>query len=258
MLRRATVGLWRSPARAAGLRLLSSQPARGGVGVGAAIGGMAVATGIGIGIGLALPGTSRPGGDSAALSVGQRNSTVYEDAEDIASHIERPAMIQDANRDQIEALYEFGACLASGGSGSVWRATERRSGRQVAIKVIDKKLLLTSLLHMEVYAMQRCAGHPHIIQLLAAYEVSPDSVNSRGEWHLVMELARGGELFSRLVQHGAYSEKLAAALIAQVARAVYHLHSCGVCHRDIKVHFLRQKVEETPLFETKGGGDATF
>ena len=106
--------------------------------------------------------------------------------------------------------------------------------------------------------MQRCAGHPHIIQLLAAYEVSPDSVNSRGEWHLVMELARGGELFSRLVQHGAYSEKLAAALIAQVARAVYHLHSCGVCHRDIKVHFLRQKVEETPLFETKGGGDATF
>ena len=43
-----------------------------------------------------------------------------------------------------------------------------------------------------VGSMQRCAGHPNIVQLLAAYELEPDEANPNGEWHLVMELAEGG------------------------------------------------------------------
>ena len=37
-----------------------------------------------------------------------------------------------------------------------------------------------------------------------------------------MELAEGGELFERLLQHGAYTEKLASQLLRQVARAAHH------------------------------------
>ena len=36
-----------------------------------------------------------------------------------------------------------------------------------------------------------------------------------------MELAEGGELFERLLQHGAYTEKLASQLLRQVARAAH-------------------------------------
>lgn len=43
-----------------------------------------------------------------------------------------------------------------------------------------------------------------------------------------------GELFERLLQHGAYSEKVASQLTRQAAKAIYHLHSCGITHRDIK------------------------
>ena len=159
---------------------------------------------------------------------------MYEDVEDIADEIERPAMIRDASRSEVEALYEFQSLMASGGSAAVWRAVERATGRAVAIKVIDKKLLLPSLLNMEVYAMQRCSGHPNIAALLAAFDLPPDEASPDGEWHLVMELAEGGELFERLLQHGAYTEKVASDLLKQIASAVYHLHSCGVTHRDIK------------------------
>ena len=54
--------------------------------------------------------------------------------------------------------------------GTVWRAVDRRTGAAVAIKVIDKKKLNPALFNMEVFAMQRCSGHPHIVQLLAAFD----------------------------------------------------------------------------------------
>ena len=239
-------------------RTLCSSAPRGSpptVGVGTFAVGMAAAALVGLGIGAMIPTGSKdapsvPAEHAEAVTEGQpsgRTLTVYENVQDVAEEISRPGIIQDVERADVEALYEFQTCLASGGSGTVWRAVERSTGRAVAIKVIDKKLLLPSLLNMEVYAMLRCAGHPNIVELLAAYDVSADAVNPDGEWHLVMELASGGELFARLVEHGAYSEKVAAQVVAQVASAVYHMHSCGVCHRDIKPEnvVLMSKDDET-------------
>ena len=225
-------------------RWSASQPAAGGgISPLQAVGGMAAAAVIGVGVGLYLPTGGAPAAPSTSAEPpaadsepkeARRRSSVYEDVEDIADEIERPAMIRDASRSEVEALYEFQSLMASGGSAAVWRAVERATGRAVAIKVIDKKLLLPSLLNMEVYAMQRCSGHPNIAALLAAFDLPPDEASPDGEWHLVMELAEGGELFERLLQHGAYTEKVASDLLKQIASAVYHLHSCGVTHRDIK------------------------
>ena len=85
----------------------------------------------------------------------------------------------------------------------MWRATERATGKRVAVKVVDKRLLLEPFLNMEVASLVRCHGHPHIMQLLAVYDVPANDVGPDGEWHLVMELAEGGELFERLLNHGA-------------------------------------------------------
>ena len=64
--------------------------------------------------------------------------------------------------------------------------------------------------------------------------VLPDSEDAHGEAWLVMDLAGGGGLFERLVSEGVYSECQAAAVLQQVAMAVYHLHSRGIVHRNIK------------------------
>ena len=69
--------------------------------------------------------------------------------------------------------------------------------------------------------MRRCGRHPNVVHLLDVVWVTPDEVNSFGEANLVMELAAGGGLFERLVSEGAYTERLASAIMQQVARAVY-------------------------------------
>jgi serine/threonine protein kinase/ribosomal protein L12E/L44/L45/RPP1/RPP2 len=250
-------------------RALSQPAARGGIGVGAMAVGMAGAAAGGIGIGLMLPtnwlqdlsselqlevdkdlreqqlqeqlqqqqqqrAAAASSADAKDEQEQQRENSTYENVKDIAEDIPRPAIIQDATREEVEKLYEFHSCIASGGSAAVWRATEIATGKQVAIKVVDKRLLLAPFLNMEVASLVRCAGHANIVQLHAAYDIGPDDFAPEGEWHLVLELAEGGELFERLVEHGAYTEKVASTLIRQVARAVYYMHSVGICHRDIK------------------------
>ena len=232
--------------------------AGGGIDPRTALVGMVGTAVVGVGIGLMLPSALIGGGGEAekatekgarlkermtSVKADRRKSTVYESVDDIAEEIERPAMVHDATRAEVEERYDFQTCLASGGTGSVWRAIDRRTGAAVAIKVIDKQQLPSSRLNMEVYAMQRCAGHPHIVQLLDAWDVAPHPEQpagewgasaTSGEWLLVMELASGGEMFERLVRKGAYSEAVASELMRQIASAIYHMHSCGVCHRDIK------------------------
>jgi calcium/calmodulin-dependent protein kinase I len=44
----------------------------------------------------------------------------------------------------------------------------------------------------------------------------------------------GGELFNRIVEKGAFSEKEASRVIKQICAAVQYLHSIGIVHRDIK------------------------
>jgi len=49
-----------------------------------------------------------------------------------------------------------------------------------------------------------------------------------------MELAKGGELFDRLLEAGSLDEREAGRVMAQVLSAVADLHSRGIVHRDLK------------------------
>eukprot|EP00966_Prymnesium_polylepis_P150675 3480477-Prymnesium_polylepis.1 len=82
--------------------------------------------------------------------------------------------------------------------------------------------------------MERCAGDPNVMALLACYDVDGDDANPNGEWQMVLELADGGELLSWVQQHPLLTERVAAQLAQQAARAVSHLHRSGVAHRDVK------------------------
>ena len=90
--------------------------------------------------------------------------------------------------------FELLGPLAHGGTATVWRAVERVTGKAVAIKVIDKSLVGATLVTKEINAMQRCAGDPNVVGLLAVYDVDGDELNPGGEWRLVLELAEGGEV----------------------------------------------------------------
>lgn len=69
--------------------------------------------------------------------------------------------------------------------------------------------------------------HPVVVQL---YEI----IESEKELFMIMEYARGGELFDHIVSHKRVREKEAARFLQQILSGVEYLHKLKICHRDLK------------------------
>jgi serine/threonine protein kinase len=73
---------------------------------------------------------------------------------------------------------------------------------------------------------------------------------SLSDLYLVLELAEGGELFDRIKDAGAFSEKQASAILRQMVEGLKHMHDRSIAHCDLKPdNFLFGKREG------KSGGD---
>ncbi len=59
-------------------------------------------------------------------------------------------------------------------------------------------------------------------------------IETEKELYLIMEYARGGELFDYIVSHKRVREKDAAKLLQQILSGIEYLHKLGICHRDLK------------------------
>jgi serine/threonine protein kinase len=129
----------------------------------------------------------------------------------------------------INKFYDVHETLGSGSFAVVKRATNKKTGEEVAVKIIDKKVVGSDVqdsLQTEIDILQR-VNHPNVIGLKEIFDSSK-------KLYLVMDLVTGGELFDRIVAKGHYSERDAADLTVKVTQAVQYLHSIGVVHRDLK------------------------
>lgn len=125
--------------------------------------------------------------------------------------------------------YELGRLLGKGTFAKVHRARNLETGMNVAIKIVDKEKVLKvgmiDQIKREISVM-RLVRHPNVIEL---YEV----MASKTKIYFVMEYAKGGELFNKVVK-GKLREDAARKYFQQLISAVDFCHSRGVCHRDLK------------------------
>jgi len=130
----------------------------------------------------------------------------------------------------IEDNYNIGDEIGKGAFSVVKKATHKKTGEVVAVKVIDKKAASTpqdaQRLKTEVEILKK-VKHPHIVCLKDMYETSE-------KLYLIMELVTGGELFDKIVEKGQYTEKDASAVVKKMVGAVEYLHSINIAHRDLK------------------------
>ncbi|GCC25376.1 MAP/microtubule affinity-regulating kinase 3a isoform X2 [Hemiscyllium ocellatum] len=129
--------------------------------------------------------------------------------------------------------YRLLKTIGKGNFAKVKLARHILTGREVAIKIIDKtQLNPTSLqkLFREVRIM-KCLNHPNIVKL---FEV----IETEKTLYLVMEYASGGEVFDYLVAHGRMKEKEARAKFRQIVSAVQYCHQKQIVHRDLKAENL--------------------
>lgn len=133
--------------------------------------------------------------------------------------------------DRIED-YEVLDLLGKGGFASVYRARCLRTYLEVAIKMIDKKLMavngMVNRVRQEVTIHSRLK-HPSILELYTFFEDS-DYV------YLVLELAHNGEL-QRYIKNNSpkITEEEAAHIMTQVVEGLIYLHSHNILHRDMSL-----------------------
>jgi serine/threonine protein kinase len=125
--------------------------------------------------------------------------------------------------------YEIVSSLGAGGMGEVYRATDTRLDRAVAIKVLPGHLSsdtnLQQRLEREARAVSKLS-HPNICTL---YEIGQQD----GLHFLVMELLEGETLEQSLLR-GPLSAQQALRVGAQIADSLSKVHKLGITHRDLK------------------------
>ena len=125
--------------------------------------------------------------------------------------------------------YEVVGALGAGGMGEVWRATDTRLGRQVALKLLPEDFDVDAERHARFEREAKVLAslnHPNIAALYGLEHV--------GERHaLVMELVEGEDLAQRLAR-GPVPADEALAIALQVASALEAAHEKGIVHRDLK------------------------
>uniref|UniRef100_A0A7I2V602 Serine/threonine-protein kinase SIK3 n=1 Tax=Homo sapiens TaxID=9606 RepID=A0A7I2V602_HUMAN len=129
--------------------------------------------------------------------------------------------------------YRLLKTIGKGNFAKVKLARHILTGREVAIKIIDKtQLNPTSLqkLFREVRIM-KILNHPNIVKL---FEV----IETEKTLYLIMEYASGGEVFDYLVAHGRMKEKEARSKFRQIVSAVQYCHQKRIVHRDLKAENL--------------------
>ena len=126
-------------------------------------------------------------------------------------------------------VYDITAAIGEGGMGQVYRATDARLKRQVAIKVLPPSLatdadrLARFQREAEVLAS---LNHPNIAAIYGLEE-------SGGMTALVMELVEGDDLSQRIAR-GALPLDEALPIAKQIAEALEAAHEQGIIHRDLK------------------------
>jgi Tol biopolymer transport system component len=126
-------------------------------------------------------------------------------------------------------VYEITALIGEGGMGQVYRATDTKLKRQVAIKILppavaaDADRLARFQREAEVLAS---LNHPNIAHIHGLEE-------SGGTIALVMELVEGDDLSQRIAR-GAIPVDEVLPIAKQISDALEAAHEQGIVHRDLK------------------------
>ncbi|MFP7706859.1 PASTA domain-containing protein [Trueperella sp. LYQ141] len=134
----------------------------------------------------------------------------------------------------IDDRYVITARISRGGMATVYRATDQRLERSVAVKVIHAHLAKQpDFVRRFILEARSAAGlsNPHIV-----------AVHDQGVLHtvdgerpyLVMELVHGPDLRSELNKNGSLPLGISLTLIEHVLRGISAAHHAGIIHRDLK------------------------
>ncbi len=130
---------------------------------------------------------------------------------------------------QVLSTYEISGLLGKGGMGEVYRATDRKLNRQVAIKILPAEFASdedrVARFHREAQTVA-ALNHPNIAGIHELGEAN-------GTRFLVLELVEGETLAERIAR-GPIPLTESLNIASQICDALAAAHEKGLIHRDLK------------------------
>lgn len=127
--------------------------------------------------------------------------------------------------------FSFGRTLGEGSYSTVMAATDRETGKEFAIKVLDKRHIIkekkVKYVNVEKDTLNRLTDHPGVVRLYYTFQ-------DERSLYYVLDLASNGELLGVLKRMTTFDEECAKFYGAEILDTIDFMHARGVIHRDLK------------------------
>ncbi len=134
----------------------------------------------------------------------------------------------------LDGRYRVEAVIARGGMSTVYRGTDTRLDRPVAIKVMERGFAADPVFLERFEREARAAARLHHPGVVGVFDQGVDRSSGADHVFLVMELVEGGTLRDLLHERGPLAVPLALSLAEPVLSALAAAHREGLVHRDVK------------------------
>lgn len=122
----------------------------------------------------------------------------------------------------------------AGGMGTVWRGSDTRLHRTVAIKVLHAGLSNDEVFRRRFEVEARAVAALQAPGIVNIFDYGEDRGPDGALCYLIMEFVEGRSLASILAQHGRIEPGELMKILADTAEAIDAAHRSGIIHRDVK------------------------
>lgn len=127
--------------------------------------------------------------------------------------------------------FAFGRTLGEGSYSTVMAATDRQTGKEYAIKVLNKRHIIkekkVKYVNIEKDTLNRLTDHPGVVRLYYTFQ-------DEESLYFVLDLASSGELLGVLKRMTTFDEECTRFYGAEILDTIDYMHARGVIHRDLK------------------------
>lgn len=127
--------------------------------------------------------------------------------------------------------FNYGRTLGEGSYSTVVCATDRQTGKEYAVKILDKRHIIkekkVKYVNIEKDALNRLTDHPGVVRLYYTFQ-------DQQSLFFVLDLASNGELLGVLKRTTTFNEECTRFYGAEVLDTIDYMHARGVIHRDLK------------------------
>ncbi len=137
---------------------------------------------------------------------------------------------------QLKEYYNLKETICEGKYGVVKRATNKKTKKEVSIKIVNIKNLgcrkKIELIYKEIEILRHC-NNPSILKYIDHF-IEINEQHNKSYIHIAMEYLSGGDLAAYIHKLGALHESRVIRLAWDIAKGLEYLHNLGIVHRDIK------------------------